>query len=336
MAQSTPNELERHVSSESVLAGARLLRGTSQLFTGSADGNHHDHELAATPAIPTENTPLTALPPPVAQVPLIRQQSQQGVRTNLTEDQVQQRIAEDGMNMFTRNFKWLLLAAVIFLILMVSMIVVIFLAIFAAIEHFDGPCDQPLKYYVLVGILWNKFPGQIEQCVTNESWTWKGKLALSVLSALPGLCIIGWGIYMITEARTCPKTNPGLYYPTRNFIFVQVFMYALVFVATICMTLGARRMMLYVANLTQGQGCSEAVHALTKVSGGAVELVADDGEVKACPICLDALTDGAVRTPCTHYFHEECLANWCASHLDCPLCRQAVGEPDEKKGDERV
>jgi len=332
MAQTAQPELERHVSSASVRSGARLLRGTSQLFTGSADGNHHDHELAAAPAAPTENTPLTESSPPV----LIRQQSQVAMQTNLTQDQVQQRIITDATDVFTRNVKWIVLAAVTFFVLMITMIVVFVLALCAVINFHDKPCDQPLKYYAVVLVLWNQVPGQIQQCIANESWTWKGKMALLLVLAVPGWCIIGWGVYMITEIETCPKTNPGLYYPTRNFIFVQVFFAAIALVTTTCMALGARRLMVYAAHLMEGPSCSDAVHALPKIAGGAPELVADDGEVKACPICLDALSVDAVKTPCTHYFHEGCLANWCASHLDCPLCRQAVGEPDEKKGDDRV
>lgn len=336
MAQSAPPVLERHVSSESVRSGARLLRGASQLFTGSADGSHHDHEIAAAPAAPTENTPLTAPPRPV----LIRQPSRVAMQTNLTvgrsQDEIQQRMLTDLWDMVTRNRTWLVLGAVMFFCLMITMAVVSILALAAVIYHHDKPCDQPLKYYLLALVLWSQVPDQIRQCVVNDSWTWQAKLGFSLILIVPGWCIIGWGVYMVTSAETCPKTNPDLYYPTRNYIFVQVLFAFIFLVSSICFALGARRLLVYMSRMMEGPGCADAVHALPKIAAGAAELVADDGEVKACPICLDTLDTGAVKTPCAHYFHEPCLATWCASHLDCPLCRQAIGEPDEKKGDERV
>jgi hypothetical protein len=259
------------------------------------------------------------------------------MQANPTQDDVRQRMEADAMNFFTRNAKWLALAFFVFFMMMVAMLVVLFLAVFAAVNHHDGPCDQPLKYYLLTVCLWSFIPGHLQKLVTDESWTWQAKLALHVVCTLPGWGIIGWGVWMITSVKTCPKTNPGLYYPTRNYIIAQLISLFVLLAISTLVALGARRVMLYVAHLSDGPGCVEAVRALPKVAAGAPELLAEDGEVKACPICIDALSDGAVITPCKHYFHEDCLATWCASHLDCPLCRQPVGDPDsENKGADAV
>ena len=30
---------------------------------------------------------------------------------------------------------------------------------------------------------------------------------------------------------------------------------------------------------------------------------------------------GVMRTPCSHYFHRECLVNWVDVKMECPTCR---------------
>merc|ERR1719316_2570577 len=105
-------------------------------------------------------------------------------------------------------------------------------------------------------------------------------------------------------------------------------------IVTLSLAFGAWNLYLHVTSLMAGPGCEKAVRKLTKVKSDAKELLGEDGEPVGCPICMEAFTDEAVRTPCSHYFHEECLAKWCKTHLDCPLCRQAVGDPDPDEPDD--
>lgn len=50
----------------------------------------------------------------------------------------------------------------------------------------------------------------------------------------------------------------------------------------------------------------------------------------ACPICLDALDNGAptVSTPCEqpHQYHRDCLTEWVARQPECPTCRHSLQE----------
>lgn len=58
-----------------------------------------------------------------------------------------------------------------------------------------------------------------------------------------------------------------------------------------------------------------------------------------------------VRTPCGHYFHEDCLrlrlvleqlatqglTQWCQAHVSCPLCKSLVADPENPTpGEESV
>ncbi|PON93656.1 43kDa postsynaptic protein [Trema orientale] len=42
-----------------------------------------------------------------------------------------------------------------------------------------------------------------------------------------------------------------------------------------------------------------------------------------CVICLEEMLGGceAVRLPCLHFYHEECILNWLKKSSLCPLCR---------------
>ena len=45
-----------------------------------------------------------------------------------------------------------------------------------------------------------------------------------------------------------------------------------------------------------------------------------------CPVCFDKIENKAIKTPCNHYFHQECLDEWIVKNINkpnqnCPICR---------------
>lgn len=48
-----------------------------------------------------------------------------------------------------------------------------------------------------------------------------------------------------------------------------------------------------------------------------------DAENTECTICLEKLAvgDSALRIPCGHVFHEDCVRTWLQSNNQCPMCR---------------
>ncbi|CAK7354908.1 unnamed protein product [Dovyalis caffra] len=63
----------------------------------------------------------------------------------------------------------------------------------------------------------------------------------------------------------------------------------------------------------------------TKSSIDALERVVFDGSRSArdCTVCMEDIEAGseAIRMPCSHVYHSECIVQWLqTSHL-CPLCR---------------
>ncbi|AES69216.1 putative aminoacyltransferase, E1 ubiquitin-activating enzyme [Medicago truncatula] len=49
-------------------------------------------------------------------------------------------------------------------------------------------------------------------------------------------------------------------------------------------------------------------------------------EALMCSICLVELSVGskAIRLPCSHIYHDECIMKWLDRSNTCPMCRQSV------------
>mmetsp|Transcript_115440 Transcript_115440/g.246722 ORF Transcript_115440/g.246722 Transcript_115440/m.246722 type:complete len:211 (+) Transcript_115440:2-634(+) len=61
---------------------------------------------------------------------------------------------------------------------------------------------------------------------------------------------------------------------------------------------------------------------------------ADDMQPPECSICQEEFNDEnpIKRTPCGHFFHEECLGNWLGNFArSCPLCRTDLEEAMEHR-----
>ncbi len=53
----------------------------------------------------------------------------------------------------------------------------------------------------------------------------------------------------------------------------------------------------------------------------------DDSNKKECAICLNNIEKNKFKTRCNHYFHKECLKDWCkisSGPCKCPLCRAPI------------
>jgi len=250
-----------------------------------------------------------------------------------TEAQMRQRLSEEFDNFFVQNFLFIALLLLVLAVVLITALVLVVWALAAVILYSDLPCDQPLSYYIFPVLIWSQFP----RCLFNYLRpVWGGRLHLMIVCRLllcvPGCCIIGWGLYMIHASKTCAKTNPGLYWPICRFIYGQIAITFVFLVITAIAVLFFRRVMLLVALISPRQGCEKAVRALPKVPNDSNELIdAEDNKVMDCPICMESyMADmrAVVRAPCGHYYHEDCLATWCKTHLDCPLCRNPVGDAD--------
>jgi len=315
-------DVERGISTHSLQSGANILHRTSAVLTAGAGGLHHNSQNAGRERADSNNQPG-----------LLRQQSSSRMRETPEADVVQERVVEDFREYLEQNLKWLVLTFIIIIVSTVAMIWVFCAACVAEILHYDDkPCDQPLRYYFPVSVVWSHIPQRIEQILVLQGWSLGPRLCASCISTMISWLIFAWGLFMVGNAKTCPKTNPGLFFPIRTYIYVQIYFSIFLLICMVVFIVGFRRFLLLAMRLLAVEnGCASAVHNLPKVEAGDPDLKDDAGEVLGCPICMEPLAE-AVRTPCNHFFHEECLATWCARHVDCPLCRQQIGEPDRGDG----
>lgn len=258
------------------------------------------------------------------------------------QHQMQERSGEVFDELIRRFMAVMACVCLIFFLALLAFFCIFLRAAYAAAVHSDKACDQPLKFYVLATVSWGFCGGQLNQlaikCMQNRVHNTMTKLFIGILLAVPGWLIVAWGLHMVLSCKTCPDTNPGLYYPTKHYIFTQVAYLPILLVIIVVSALHLRWLMPLLARLRQTPGCQAAVRRLPRVATDDPELLdPEDGSPIDCPICMESLADPqqvVVRCPCEHPFHEECLAKWCQSHIDCPLCRAQVGEPDEPTGDE--
>lgn len=186
---------------------------------------------------------------------------------------------------------------------------------------FSVECDQKLRAYMPTSC----FVHWLIACI-SKAFRGRRSLPVIVLKLIPQSALITWGSCMLLSSQTCSVDNPLLYYTMRFYIQMQIMFFPL---SIITFALGSPRITrrLTATGPEANPGCERAVHELPHVSADSPELQdEDDGEVMECAICQEQFGGSRVivRTPCSHHFDEECLALWCRSHRDCPLCRSPI------------
>lgn len=81
------------------------------------------------------------------------------------------------------------------------------------------------------------------------------------------------------------------------------------------------------------------LRSLPRVKVSANDL--ERNESHECSICLDSLVLGeqAIRIPCGHLYHEDCVYDWLKKSNECPVCRYELPTDDvayEKGREERI
>lgn len=72
---------------------------------------------------------------------------------------------------------------------------------------------------------------------------------------------------------------------------------------------------------------------LPRVTVNADDVAVRDNEKPACAVCKDefSIGDGALRLPCAHLYHEDCVVQWLKNTGTCPICRKVVEQPASEK-----
>lgn len=202
-------------------------------------------------------------------------------------------------------------------------------------EHGNDACDQPLGKWLLVVILalpiriffvllhkYLKSGSEGEDTfgtiVTGRilnTWTFVGN---------PLLIWFGYN-YMVTS-HTCHKTNPDLYNFTKLFLIYQL----VVAIVGVLVFFSATGLILFLwvnGAFDDGPGLARAAMPGTVDKLETVPFspgMFDTEEAMECCVCQVAYDSSSriKKTPCGHFFHEECIKTWLERYAkSCPICR---------------
>jgi len=188
----------------------------------------------------------------------------------------------------------------------------------------DKPCDQPLKWWLLA-VLWVPI---IQSLLTSQSSPeQRPRKCQALLTPVAMLA----GAWMVCRCQTCKETAPELYGYTKLYLIFQ----SMVWVVSFVMSCGVVSLVLWMHRngyLDTGPGPSMAARAglindvdtVTFDPDSFSDRCDDTMQVPECSVCVEEFRDGQEikRTPCGHYFCEECLSTWLSHYgKSCPLCR---------------
>lgn len=188
-------------------------------------------------------------------------------------------------------------------------------------HYSEKPCDEPLGMWLLVTLVL-PLCGWLLSCCP----LYKFCRVCTMTTLHIGVLI--FGIWILWHAKTCPKTNSHI------FSFARLYLIFL----SVSWTLAIAVPLIVVALVIYGMnaGWFDEINGADPGVINAIETVefdpllfastdaADDtGPDQHCCICTADYRKGSriKKTPCKHFFHEECLGRWLKVQVTCPLCR---------------
>jgi hypothetical protein len=190
------------------------------------------------------------------------------------------------------------------------------------------PCDEPLQWWLFAMLLM-----PVIQCQLNNHVSERIKRLMGLI--MPALLCSG--AYLVVNSKTCSETNPALYGFAKMYLIFQSAMWLTV----MCLCFGFLSVIMWAHQRgllpNQGAGPSnpekpgtidliETVPFSPELFAG---ITVDGNDVPECSICQEEFNSEKTikQTPCGHFFHEECLAQWLERFAkSCPLCRANIEE----------
>lgn len=201
--------------------------------------------------------------------------------------------------------------------------------------YYDAPCDQPLGDWLLVKLTLDVISSAIQQ--RPRAGDPPRPLTWFILGLQNAWLVLGF--HWCGECRTCQTSSPEL------FKWVQ---FLVVFGTVVTLLLMLLPVLFYMAvlllvyligsgRLANKRAAREDTLSLLEKVPYRAELFSnssdpdDDRPSGDCCCCCEDFNDQKpiLRTPCNHYFHEDCLAQWLKLAKTCPICRQDLDQATE-------
>mmetsp|Transcript_8542 Transcript_8542/g.18620 ORF Transcript_8542/g.18620 Transcript_8542/m.18620 type:complete len:253 (+) Transcript_8542:3-761(+) len=238
-----------------------------------------------------------------------------------------------------------------------------FEAVLASLKFRQLPCDTPLRQYIWMQVGLCALSGLKTRASNRDANGLDSPGIYVFVNAAMNIVAVVLGWYWLLTAKTCASTNPKVYVAVKNLLLVQSAGLIILAVTSSSMLIIFLRSQGTVPRwltappprIRQEGGPLTLTLTFPRVPDGSPELLdLETGRPRECSICMQVdlprdpstadvraeaeteaeeqeteapvpARDAVVRTACNHYFHEDCLLEWCTRSEACPICRSSLG-----------
>eukprot|EP00927_Polykrikos_kofoidii_P072193 TRINITY_DN68338_c0_g1_i1.p1 TRINITY_DN68338_c0_g1~~TRINITY_DN68338_c0_g1_i1.p1 ORF type:complete len:296 (-),score=13.12 TRINITY_DN68338_c0_g1_i1:41-928(-) len=235
----------------------------------------------------------------------------------------QQTVAQ---RVFERSPKLITFFLVVITLFLLTMLVMYIYGWFIWIVHTKKSCDSPLATWLFITQLFPAVQRNISvlvhfaKCVNMKAY---------IVNTLR-LFLLTFGAVCVYTSKSCSSTNPPLY----KFCTLYMALQCVGFVCHIALPRIAVALVLYGLRhdwfpINTGASRDTIKKIATVQIPGSIDPGCDDADwPEECCCCWECWDGGRAikKTPCGHYFHEDCLGKWLHYSTTCPLCRADLEE----------
>lgn len=279
---------------------AALRRASSRLLGMARSGGTRQQEQAATEAAPL----------------LSRRGSEPRGRTRASF----QIAREEAVGEAVQELTCLRIVATFFAMIVLGFFLYIEIrSLFVLLQTSQKPCDMPLWGWLFV----------------RAALVWLMALCAQANSSVRILWVL-IGYQWLTQVRTCGSTDPELFLWVKFVILFDVTWITVTIMLQFLFLVGVITFVYLVENgyIPNPRAARPETIELLKRVPFREDLFAAPGDerdsrpARECSCCFDEFNAETpiVMTPCKHYYHEACLADWLKLARTCPLCRCDLDE----------
>lgn len=193
--------------------------------------------------------------------------------------------------------------------------------------YYNSPCDQPLAQWLLVKLFLDVLSSSAQQ--RQRSGDPPRPITWLILGCQNAWLMLGFN--WCSECKTCQTTTPQLFSWVQFLVIFGTIVTIFLMLLPVIFYMGV----LFVVHMinsgrikNHNAAREETLNLLEKVEF-CPDLFADSSDPNDdrpscdCIVCCDdfGAEKAIVRTPCEHYFHQECLGEWLKLAKTCPVCR---------------